>query len=67
MEQPERHAAPAHRREIHLVVGLRNRSAIRFWAVLGYDRVTKIRGDRKCGAARFAVIRLAKKLSGSDS
>ena len=48
--------------EGRVAVGLKNWSALRFWSKLGYDRVTKISGDKKYAPENFGTIELCNRL-----
>ena len=58
----EQVAAECGFREIRLAVGLKNWLALRFWVKLGYDRITKISGDRTFAPEAFANLELGKRL-----
>jgi ribosomal protein S18 acetylase RimI-like enzyme len=58
----EQVAAECGFREIRLAVGLKNWLALRFWVKLGYDRITKISGERAFAPEAFANLELWKRL-----
>lgn len=62
VEALEHRAREAGASEIRLGVGLRNWGALRFWVRMGYDRITKVSGDRAFAENAFAVIELARQL-----
>ncbi len=49
--------------EARLAVSLYNWPALRFWISLGYNQVTKIKGDDEFGEGKYAVIEFRKPLS----
>ncbi|MCP4603232.1 MAG: GNAT family N-acetyltransferase [Proteobacteria bacterium] len=48
--------------EIRIGVGLKNWRALLFWTNLGYDKITKITGDKEFGDNKFAIVELTKNL-----
>ncbi len=49
-------------KQIRLGVGLKNWSALRFWTGLGFDTITKIKGDSEFGVNQFAAVELLKRI-----
>ena len=48
--------------EGRVAVGLKNWSALRFWSKQGYDKVTKMSGDKKYAPENFGTIELCNRL-----